>query len=148
MNALNTFSILPETRDEVNRFVEMAVAEIIQGEYDPLKFWAMGTLLNATIEKIKKSKVVREMAIQEAAKYNGQEFMGCTVKVKTRKSYDYSECNSITWKAIKQEIERLQIVLDNEEKMLRSLTTPVADTYTGEMLYPARETGTEYIEIT
>lgn len=90
MNALNQLKRLPETKAEIESFVNAAIGEILSGEISPLETEIRLKMLEDTIKGIRKDVRVKRVVMEEAEQYNGQSFFNTDIKVIIRKTADYS----------------------------------------------------------
>lgn len=143
--------IIQDTRS-VADIVDSAVANIVEGNIDPMQAYAVLTTFERAIAKIKDNMQVRDICLRELSKY-GKE--GATIgdlvftEAEAGVKYDYSNCGSSTY----AELIELRSALDAEikgwEKILKSMPiTGLADPDTGEMLYPPVKSSKTIIKAT
>ena len=148
MNALIQLNKLPETRSEQKTFVHQAIEELMNGEYDIAKFWVQATIIADTLNEIKDSTLIKKLAIVEAAKYKGQSFMGCSVDVQIRKTFNFNQCNYSVYADLKKREAELKAEIKSVETFLKSIKdVPIVDMNTGEEITAAPFIITEYITV-
>lgn len=147
MNALSELSRLPSSREEQHRFVDMAIGELLHGEVDLMKFWIQASILADTLNEIKESKLVKRMIIEEAAKYKGQEYMGCKISVVDRKNFDFTSCSYSKYDALIKKQAELKEEIKKVEGFLKGITGNIVDAETGEEIKPPSFTTSTYVTV-
>ena len=124
------------TNHQVARLVDEITEALDDREALPVlaRLTAMEKVLSGVKDYIK------ERIIEEADKYPEKTFkiQGVRYEKKSRKTYSYDHCSLYTGK--KEEIKKL-------EDLMKSITSPVADTNTGEIIEPAHFKQTEYLTV-
>jgi len=147
MNALTQLKYLPETREEQKTFVPVAIEELVNGDYSIIKFWVQATIVADTLNEIKDSKLIKQMAIAEAVKYKDQEFNGCKITLSNRTTFDYSTSGHPMYAELKKQETELKAKLKDIENLLKAIKEPIADPITGTVIQPPTFTQTEIITI-
>ena len=147
--AISQFSNLPQTKAERAHFVELVVNEILNGERDPLEVEIYLKNIEETINEIRKNSEVKQLLINEAAKYNAKtfDFKGSKITISQRSSYDYSTCNSSEWSELDHQIKELKEKQKTIEKQLSVMTKSIVDAETGELINPPAKSTTEFLTI-
>lgn len=150
MNKKQTL-IIQDTRS-VADIVESAVANIVEGNIDPMQAYAVLTTFERAIAKIKDNKQVRDICLRELSKYGKQ---GATIgdlvftEAEAGVKYDYSNCGSSTYAELIAERSALDAEIKRWEQTLKGLpTSGLADPDTGEMLYPPVKSSKTIIKAT
>lgn len=146
-SALAQLHYLPETRQEQHTYVHKAIEELMNGDYDIMKFWIQASILADTLNEIKDSLVIKRHAITEAAKYKDQEYMGCKISVVDRKNFDYSTCSYSKYDALLKQQAKLKEEIKKVEGFLKGITGNIVDAETGEEIYPPSFTTTTYVTV-
>lgn len=91
---------------------------------------------------------LRDLVVSELEKYpqGKAEVLGSEVaKIESGVKYIYEQ--DYAWDKLNKEVESLKYALKEREKMLRSITSPVVDPETGEMVHPAPRVSTTTFKI-
>jgi hypothetical protein len=128
--ALSVLSPMPETSDQVQHFISLAVNEALSGDTDLLdlyrRLYAAKEALSGIIDGIK------PYLLQEAAKYAARgEFdaYGVRYSIAQRTTYEYKASEWSTYQDALRTVKEC-------EAFLKALKSPVADPTTGEMIDP------------
>ena len=137
-NALSFITEFNLTRSQIDFFAQKALNEIDTGLYNPLSIHLCLKAMEESIKKIKER--ISEQVMQEAEKYGKSfEYMGAKFQMSQRRTYDYSVDD--TWAKINRSLKQ-------REELLKYLTSPLADTETGEIINPVPFKVTSVIMIT
>lgn len=147
MNALTQLKYLPENRDEQKTFVPIAIEELVNGDYSIMKFWVQATIIADTLNEIKDSKVIKRLAIEEAAKYKDQEFHGCKITLSARTTFDFASSGHPFYAELKKKETELKAQLKDIETLLKAIKEPIADPISGAIINPPTFTQTDVITI-
>lgn len=119
-----------------------------EGNHPPLETYILIREVALLINGDKKAKgildQVRDLAISEAEQYNGQEFMGYKIQVKTSGRWDYSSCSQVT--ELKEELadlskdlkDRIKDAEQLAQSLSRNASAGMVDEDTGQVMEPAR----------
>jgi hypothetical protein len=91
---------------------------------------------------------LRDLVVGELDKYpqGKAEVLGSEVaRIESGVKYIYEQ--DYAWDKLNKEVESLKYALKEREKMLRSITSPVVDPETGEMVHPAPRISTTTFKI-
>ena len=91
---------------------------------------------------------LRDLVVSELEKYpqGKADVLGSEVaKIESGVKYIYEQ--DYAWDKLNKEVESLKYALKEREKMLRSITSPVVDPETGEMVHPAPRISTTTFKI-
>jgi len=91
---------------------------------------------------------LRDLVVGELDKYpqGKAEVLGSEVsRIESGVKYIYEQ--DYAWDKLNKEVESLKYALKEREKMLRSITSPVVDPETGEMVHPAPRVSTTTFKI-
>ena len=134
MNALSTITVFPISKKEINNFVEIALSEVDQGIYNPLDIDIRLKAMEETIKLLRKG--IKEEVLQEAEKYNKQDYRGVKINLSERGTYDYSKCNDSIYNEAKVKEQQAKATIKGREIYLKSLKEATPDMETGEVLMP------------
>ena len=100
---------LPKTKADIEPFVNNLIGTIISGEIDPLKAEIELKLIADAIATVRKDVRVKQYVMDEAEKYNGQDFNGANIKLTIRNTPDYSNDNE--WATLKAKMKAREAFL-------------------------------------
>jgi len=137
---LSTLSTFPETQSQAIEFAEKLTGEVLAGLKDPLKIDIQLKILSDMFSKVREN--IKELALKEAEKYGEKtiEVNGAKVTLTGKSTYDYKSCNYSKWNEAVRAKEDI-------EKMLKSLTSVMADPQTGEEVLPPIKKYSPYLKI-
>ena len=137
--ALTALSHLPETQEQVQHYIQLAAAEILDGHTDLMM---VTRRLKAAADAIAGiQEAIKPYVLQEAAKYAARgEFTaaGATFSIAQRTTYDYKADSR--W-------QELSKALKDHEALLKQLRGEVVSEATGEIHTPPAVKVSEYITI-
>jgi hypothetical protein len=136
ISKINEFNL---SKEQIKNFIEKATNEALNGNYDILEVRKNIKILEDVAKGIKQA--IEPTVLDEAAKH-GKTFNYCGVQFQTsiRNTYDYKSCNDDKYNTLKTDLKA-------RENFLKSMTEPVADTDTGEIINPPTYKSTESIKI-
>lgn len=149
--ASGTLNLLPQTKQEINRFVELVKSEVLtSGWISPLEFEIKLKAFETMISDLRQDPEIKAAVLKEAEKH-GKSFIlngaKCTVK-EVGVKYDYSGCGSSTWSEVNDEINNAKTRLKGIETTLKALPiNGLADPYTGEIIFPPAKSSTTQVVI-
>jgi hypothetical protein len=137
---LSTLSTFPETQSQAIDFAEKLTGEVLAGNKDPLKIDIQLKILSDMFSKIREN--IKELALKEAEKYGQKtvEINGAKVTLTGKTTYDYKSCG---WDKYNTVIKQKE----DYEKMLKTLTSVMADPETGEEILPPAKKYSPYLKI-
>jgi hypothetical protein len=137
---LSTLSTFPETQAQALDFAEKLTREVLAGMNDPLRVDIQLKILTDMFTKVREN--IKELAIKEVEKYGEKtiEINGAKITVTRKTTYDYKSCNYSVYNDCIKRKEEL-------EKMLKSLTSSLADASTGEEILPPAKKYSPYLKI-
>jgi len=128
---------MPDTKEGIQLFVDQVLAQVEVRQSLPLliKLTAMAEI----VDKIKDG--IKDQMLQEADLTGEKVFYidGVKLEKKSRTNYYFNHCPR--HEALKAELKAL-------EDLMKSLTTEMADTETGEIIKPANKSYTDFIAVT
>jgi hypothetical protein len=133
--ALSTFTAMPATRQEQHNFAAKITTELLNGEYDIVKFWVQAKIIADTINEIMDSKQLKDIAIQQIGE-DGQNMGGCKITVGNRRTFDFSKCDHFEWVELSNQITENKEKLKKIEALLKVLDKPIVDAETGAIINP------------
>ncbi len=149
--AISQFTYLPANKAERETFVQMCVDEITSGFRNPLELEIMLKNLEETVSAIRKHPEVKESIQIEAEKYKEKTFkaFGCTITKTSRTTYDFTSCNDSVYIDLKEQETKAKESLKERENFLKTIKpgTAIANTETGEELFPPTTSTTEFLTI-
>ncbi len=147
MTPVSVIRLMPESKDQVELFIQGATEQILNGQVDPLEAAIYLKTMEDVLKGIRDNKEIKEMIRFEIIERGGEVNLG-NAKIKNidRSNWDYSE--DTRWNDFKNQIELLNEHRKNREKMLQILEKEVADPDSGEMIYPAKKTISQYPRVT
>lgn len=130
--------------------IELIKAQIVNhftetGE-SPLELLVKSEAVIQLLEGIRTD--LKELVLDELSKYPGgkAEVLGSELtKMESGIKYLYDQ--DYTWTKLNDEIESRKFALKEREKMLRSITTPMVDPETGEVVHPVTKISTTTFKI-
>jgi hypothetical protein len=147
--AISQLSYLPETREQQARFVEQAKSEILNGIFDARELLFRKKIIQDTLDQIFDDPQIKSHMLDEIGKYGkeGAAWGDAKITVESRKSYSYDNCGDTELAILSAESERATKGLKERQKFLQTLPKPVANPETGEMIYPAACTQTDFFKV-
>lgn len=131
--------------------VSAAVAQIKDGDIDPIVAYCNISRMEKAIKQIKGDKDVRDITLRELSKYGKRQAFGDVVleEVESGIVYDYSGCGDSRLNDMYATRKALDADIKARENMLRALpASGMADPETGEILYPPVRTSKTIIKTT
>ena len=146
MSNLSIINEFPETKLQVQNFVDQAAEAILSGSYNPLAIEVKLKAMEEIIKALRSNKDIKDFALDAAADYDKSfEFAGAKfTKADTRK-FDYSEDSK--WNELSKKIKLNTELRKSRETLLKSLDEEVADPATGEIIKPATSTVSQSLRI-
>ena len=135
--ASTTLRQLPETIKQITSFSESLTNDIVNGNINPLEGDYLLHAFEECVARVRKNEEVKKAILSEVEKYSKStfEYRDATIQVKTVSKYDYSQCS--LWNDIKYQENELAERRKKLEAIMQNIDSPIADTDTGEMIYPA-----------
>lgn len=137
--AISYLTVLPETKAEIANFAEKVLSEM-DDTRGSLTMLARLTAIEQTVKLIKDG--LKDKILEEASLYSGEksfEINGVRFTKTDRTTYYYNHCQK--W----QELDEKKKAL---EGMMKVAKEAFADPETGEIIEPARQSGSESISVT
>jgi hypothetical protein len=131
MNTLSTISLLPESKEQKEKFVKQAVTEILSGDYNPIKIYCNLDVAIKTLTEIQKNEYVKEYVAESFREEKTVKFANTEITLTERASYSYE--NDATWIELNNQILQMKEKIKEYENMLKSLKDDVADMQNGEI---------------
>ena len=141
MKALSVIGEMPETGEQVARYIEMATNEALSGDRDLLAVYKQLYAANKAIEGVIAN--IKGHVLEEAAKYSARgefEAVGATFSISQRTNYDYKESE---WSKYKDALRTVKEC----EQFIKALKQPVFDQETGEEVQPVTVKVTETLTV-
>lgn len=150
MNVLSTLTILPETKQQIQNYVEKAKSEILAGNESPLKVWKLLKSFSEVIKQIQQDEDIKKYILDEAEKEGKKQFElhGCKFTIQNRLSYDFSECNDSELDQLQKEAELLSLKIKARQAFLIGLEDSFNNPDTGEILLPPVKKTTTTVAVT
>lgn len=135
--AISYLNVMPDTKEGIQLFINQVLDQVEIRQALPLlvKLTAMEKIIEGVKDGIK------EQILDEASLFNEKRFTidGVIMEKKSRTTYYYN--HSAKHESLKAELKSL-------EDMMKAARVPFADTETGEVIEPARQSVSEYISVT
>jgi len=148
-------SLMPETKEQQNVFVEKLVADVTDGNIDPLKAEVIVCNLESVCKKYRADQRVKDAVMREAEKYHKDELQNLyNAKFQIKEvgtKYDYTGCGHPKYNTLCAQIEILQSQkkeIETELK-LKSKMWVFVDAETGEVaeVFPPAKTSTTQVVV-
>jgi len=143
MTVQSVLTLFPETKEQQDKFVDLLVSQIENGEVDPLKAEAQIVNIEQIVKKYRANKTVQDACLNEAEKYGAKQFTLHNAKYSIKEvgvKYDYSDCNHPVYNDLCDKIKELEEQKKNIESQLKSFSKMwiYTDSDTGEVVevYP------------
>lgn len=149
-SAISQLSNLPETRQQIQSFVQSAKAEILDGQWSAQELLYKKKMIDETLKQLFDDADVKKHLMDEVEKY-GKEGIGyqdSKIEIKSKRTFDFSKCGDNGYEKSKAEFDTLKKQISEREKFLKMLQKPIADPESGEMIYPASYTTTDFFTVT
>jgi len=148
-------SQFPQTKNEIQSFVDGLVESVMNGDTSPLLINVQLSALEAVVEGVKKNPDFKESVLNEAMRYGTKTFDAYNAQIQVKETgvkNDYSLCGHPQYDAICEKIAELTEQKKSFEKYLQSLRakTDFINPETGEMcaIYPPVRTATTSVTVT
>lgn len=147
--ATATLFQFPNTTEQQQTFIAAIKEEVLSGIIDVKELIVQKKMILDTLEAIFESTDIKKHLIDEIEKYGkeGAGFGGYKITKEQRRSYDYSQTGDIFINKYQQEADIAGNQLKARQKFLQMLSKPMADPETGELVYPAAVSITEYLKV-
>jgi hypothetical protein len=135
--AISTILMLPDTVEQAEKFKLMLINDITEsGYHNVLKMIKILRLNAGILDEVVKSDLVMSAARRELGKYDKEkaEEYGCKFSIVGRKTYKFETCNDSKYNELKESEVLISEKRKQRENFLKSLTEPVADPDTGEII--------------
>jgi hypothetical protein len=150
---INTLSILPSTKDEIQNFSIKIISELESGMIKPLDLLKQIKCFEKVIEQTKDTLL--KMAREEAEKYGAKSFEYKGVKIELAEvgtKYDYSQCNDFVLAKVSEDLSKLNESKKQRETFLKSLKEPInlVDEESGDVIQvlPPIKSSTSSLKVT
>ena len=150
---INTLSILPSTKDEIQNFSIKIISELESGRINPLDLLKQIKCFEKVIEQTKDT--LSKMAREEAEKYGAKSFEYKGIKIELAEvgtKYDYSQCNDFVLAKVSEELSKLNESKKQRETFLKSLKEPISlvDEESGDIIQvlPPIKSSTSSLKVT
>lgn len=144
METLSVIKLMPETKEQVKSFVEMAVNQILSGEVNAAEIAVYLKTMEDVVKGIRDNRDIKDMLIDEIG--SKKEIGNAVLSVVDISKYDYSEDSR--WNSLNHDIKLLSEHKKNREKLLQTLDKEVADPDSGEIIKPASKSISKTIRVT
>lgn len=147
MSNLIQLNQMPQSKSEIAAYVSNVKDMILSGNIDGIDAAIMLKSLDEIIKSLRDDKEIKSFIQSEVAKYGkSAEVKGCKVSLSERKTYDFKDDSE--WFILETNIQELKEKQKERETFLKAITKPVADSETGEMIYPAPYSSTDVVTVT
>ena len=151
-SAISIFRKLPETKSQVNKYLELIRQPVLDGDVNSLDFISQVTALELLCKQIRADHLIKDVVLEEAEKYGEKSFERGNSKFQVAEvgvKYDYSNCNSTKLDELNEQIKYLSAKKKKEETFLRGID-PDDDVFSSEgvKLNPPVKTSMTQVKIT
>ena len=144
MEALSVIRLMPESKEQVKSFVELAVNQILSGEVNAAEIAVYLKTMEDVVKGIRDNRDIKDMLIDEVG--DKLEIGNAALTVVETSKYNYTD--DTRWCDLNLEIKLKTEQRKYREKMLQTLENEVADPDSGELIKPAEKTTAKSIRIT
>lgn len=137
MTTLSLINLMPYTKEQRIRFIDLAKNEILAGDFEVAKIAVILKSAIETLSALYNDKDIKDEIINELRGEKSRNFStaNCELSISERKTYSFE--NDSEWVELNNQIEVLKEKQKSREKLLKSLKEPLADVNTGEVINPA-----------
>ncbi len=151
-SAISLFRKLPETKSEVSKYSSLIRESVLNGEVEPLTFYAQLSALEQLFKSLKSDHLVKDLVLEEAQKYGFKSFDKGNAKFQVKEvgvKYDFSECNDLQLDGINQKISELTELKKEREAFLKSIPggEEVYDQEGNQLFAPVKKSTTQVVVI-
>lgn len=136
MTPTSVINLLPSTSDEVNRFANMVIQAVKNGEENPLQMLLQVRAMEKAFKII--TEKIQSNLLTEADKHpeNKFEFKGNFIEKSEFVTYDFSVCGDTTFERLEVDFNTAKARLEERKAFLKALKepTPIGDTVTGDLV--------------
>lgn len=137
--ALSTLSLLPESKEQVQRFAESIRLSVLSGQSNPLEVLARIKAVENTIKEVLEVKEIKDLARDEAEKYGERSFdyRGFRVELaEISPKYNYEGTGCPIWARLKEQADKATQALKDRETELKAMksTQEIVDPDSGEIV--------------
>ena len=149
---LSNLELFQTTKAQRSDFVEQIVANIGEGNANPLRIHLQVKCLEDLIKQLTSSKEYKSYLLDEAGKY-GKSFEFQNAKFETKEmgvKYDYSNCGDPIYDSLALQVEELTEALKNREKFLKALPLEGQDILVDDeviRVYPPSKSSTTTVSV-
>jgi len=145
MNTVSTIRMLPETKEQQKKFVQIFAEEFANlQDYEQAKMFVQLKIVSDTIELMIKHPEVREQIIKRMENKLTETNFG-VVAYSERKSFDFS--NDPEWQQLKFQADISAKNLKAHEGLLKALAEDMTDRSTGEIRIKPSVSGIEVLTV-
>lgn len=127
MNNNQLAVMFPQTKSEIKQFADSMIANVLDGNADPLKVKVQLSALKKAIEEIESNEQFKDCILNEAQKYHKEELKDIhNVKIEIKETgvkYDYLLCGMPEYELVCSEIDTLTQRKKALETRLKTITT-------------------------
>lgn len=139
----------PENPEQVDTFLMSLKEEILSGIIDPKRLIIQKKIISDTLDALMNDIDVKRYLAEEIEKYGkeGAGYGSFKITKEQRRTYDYSQTGDSLILKFQDEAERYNQQLKGRQKFLQMLSKPMADPETGELIYPAAVSVSEFFKV-
>ena len=146
--------IIPTTKSEAVQFADRLIQSVMDGNMNALELHVKLTAMTKAIDDVKSR--LRDVTLDEAAKYGSKSFEAYTAKIELAElgtKYNYEACCDPLWNEANQQVNQWAAKRKERESFLKTLkeTTVIASESTGGeqvTIHPCIKSSTTGIKIT
>ncbi|OLY92475.1 hypothetical protein SAMN05444008_102409 [Cnuella takakiae] len=143
------FNLLPINKEHLEIYIADCKNQILEGQVDFREALRRKKLMDMVLEQVFKDPEVKRHLEDEYAKHGQKKIMwhGAEISFSSRKSYTYDQCSDSELASLEATAKEADGKLKARQKFLQNLTKPMADPESGELIYPAAFTTTDYFTV-
>lgn len=147
--ASSTLFSFPETPEQIETFLQSLKEEILSGTLDPKRLIVQKKIISDCLEALLSDKEVKNCLMDEIEKYgkDGVGYGKFKITKEHRRTYDYSQTGDSMVVKYQEETDKVTQQLKARQKFLQMLSKPMVDPETGELIYPAAVSVTEFFKV-
>lgn len=150
MNAISTLTILPKSREDIDKYVRLVKEDILNGYINPLESAIMLKSFEEIVKALRSDEQIKAYIDNEADRYGSKtfDFNGAKIGVSDRTSYSFDDCGDSIWNDLNAKMAQLKAEIKGRENWLKTLKAQTPDCNTGELINPPATSYSKIISIT
>ena len=150
MNAISTLTVLPTSKTDIEKYVNLIKEDILSGYINPLETALMLKSCEDIVKALRADEEIKQCIELEADKYSEKtiEFRGAKIGKSDKTTWDFSNCEDSIYNDLTSRINQLTAEKKGREMWLKTIKTPTVDQSTGELINPPATTHQSILSIT